>query len=38
MRNLEIAYPEMPHAERARIVDGVFRSIARSIHAFARFP
>ncbi len=38
MRNLAFAMPEKSEAERARIVDGVFRSIARLLTAFARFP
>ena len=38
MRNLEIAYPRKSHDERAKIVDGVFESIARLIWTFARFP
>jgi KDO2-lipid IV(A) lauroyltransferase len=38
MRNLEIALPELEAGERVRIVDGVFRSIARLLVTFARFP
>jgi Kdo2-lipid IVA lauroyltransferase/acyltransferase len=38
MRNLELAYPEKSLAERRAIVDEVFRSIARLIWVFARFP
>lgn len=38
MRNLEFAYPEKSIAERRAIVDEVFRSIARLIWVFARFP
>ena len=38
MRNLELAYPEKTPAERTAIVDEVFRSIARLLYAFARFP
>jgi KDO2-lipid IV(A) lauroyltransferase len=38
LSNLKMAFPEMPHAERARIADGVFRSIARLLVAFARLP
>ena len=38
MRNLELAYPEKSHAERRAITDEVFRSIARLIWIFARFP
>jgi KDO2-lipid IV(A) lauroyltransferase len=38
MRNLELAYPEKTPAERKAIADEVFRSIARLLYAFARFP
>jgi KDO2-lipid IV(A) lauroyltransferase len=38
MRNLELAYPAKTPAERKAIVDEVFRSIARLLYAFARFP
>jgi KDO2-lipid IV(A) lauroyltransferase len=38
MRNLALAMPETGDAERRRIVDGVFRSIARLLLALARFP
>ena len=38
MRNLELAYPVKPPAERKAIVDEVFRSIARLLYTFARFP
>ena len=38
MRNLELAYPRKTPAERKTIVDEVFRSIARLLYAFARFP
>jgi KDO2-lipid IV(A) lauroyltransferase len=38
MRNLEMAYPEKTAAERKAIVDEVFRSIARLLATFARFP
>ena len=37
-RNLEAAYPEFDPARREAIVDGVFRSIARLLVSFARFP
>ena len=37
-RNLEMALPELNPNERERIADGVFRSIARLIVAFAQFP
>src|SRR6266851_8364264 len=38
MRNLAMALPDLSRDERARIVDGVFRSIARMLVTFARFP
>lgn len=38
IRNLSMALPELTTAERDRIVRGVFRSIARLLVAFARFP
>ena len=38
MRNLELAYPEKTPAERKAIVDQVFRSIARLLYSFSRFP
>jgi Kdo2-lipid IVA lauroyltransferase/acyltransferase len=38
LRNLELAYPEKSPAERRAITDQVFRSIARLIWVFARFP
>jgi KDO2-lipid IV(A) lauroyltransferase len=38
MRNLEMALPELTATQRRRIVDGVFRSIARLLVAFARLP
>lgn len=38
MRNLELAYPSMPPGQRARIVDGVFQSIARLLVSIAWFP
>jgi Kdo2-lipid IVA lauroyltransferase/acyltransferase len=36
--NLSFAMPELSAAERARVLDGVFRSIARVLLSFARFP
>ncbi len=36
--NLAMALPALDAAERSRIVDGVFRSIARLLVTFARFP
>lgn len=38
LRNLEFALPELDRAARERVTDGVFRSIARLLVAFARFP
>ena len=38
LRNLEFAMPELDRAARERIADGVFRSIARVLVSFARFP
>jgi KDO2-lipid IV(A) lauroyltransferase len=38
LRNLELAFPDGPVEERARIADRVFRSIGRMIYAFARMP
>jgi KDO2-lipid IV(A) lauroyltransferase len=38
MRNLAMALPELGAEEHRRIIDGVFRSIARSLVSFARFP
>ncbi len=38
MRNLEMAYPQKSLTERRAITDQVFRSIARLIWIFARFP
>jgi len=37
-RNLSLAMPELPAAEHGAIVDGVFRSIARLLVTFAKFP
>ncbi len=37
-RNLVLAMPELDAAARTAIVDGVFRSIARLLVTFARFP
>jgi len=37
-RNLSLAMPELDAALRARIIDGVFRSIALLLVTFARFP
>jgi KDO2-lipid IV(A) lauroyltransferase len=38
LRNLSFALPEHTQQRHAEIVDGVFRSIARLLVAFARFP
>ena len=38
MGNLAMALPQTDSRDRTRIVDGVFRSIARLLVAFARFP
>ena len=38
MRNLAMALPQTDPRSRTRIVDGVFRSIARLLVTFARFP
>ena len=38
LRNLSFAMPEADRAHHARIADGVFRSIARLLVVFARFP
>jgi Kdo2-lipid IVA lauroyltransferase/acyltransferase len=38
LRNLELAYPGMDAEARARIADGVFRSIGRLLTVFARLP
>ena len=38
MRNLELALPDLSADDRTRIVDGVFRSIARVLVSFAQFP
>jgi len=38
MRNLALALPELSRREHRRIVDGVFRSVARLTVSFARLP
>jgi Kdo2-lipid IVA lauroyltransferase/acyltransferase len=38
LRNLSQALPDLDPLARARIVEGVFRSLARLLVAFARFP
>jgi KDO2-lipid IV(A) lauroyltransferase len=37
-RNLSLAMPGLDHRRQAQIVDGVFRSIARLLVVFAKFP
>ncbi len=37
-RNLELAYPNASSAERERIIDQVFASLARMLWTFARLP
>jgi KDO2-lipid IV(A) lauroyltransferase len=37
-RNLQLALPELSERERKAVVDGVFRSIARILVSFAKFP
>ena len=38
MRNLSLALPDKTEAERTEIANGVFRSIARLLVSFAKFP
>ena len=38
LRNLSLGMPELDSAARQRIVDGVFRSLARLLVALAKFP
>jgi len=38
MLNLAMAFPDRTPEEQARIVEGVFRSVARVMVSFARFP
>ncbi|MDQ2900591.1 MAG: lysophospholipid acyltransferase family protein [Acidobacteriota bacterium] len=38
MRNLAMAFPQLSHAHRKLLIDGVFRSIGRLLVALARFP
>lgn len=38
MANLQLALPELSPEQRARIIDGVFVSIGRTLVAFAKFP
>ncbi len=38
LRNLEIAFPEMPPAERRRVLRGEFDNLGRLLAEFCRFP
>ena len=38
MRNLQLAFPQMPASERRRILRGLFRSLGRQVGGFCRFP
>ncbi len=38
LKNLSFAFPQIDVRERHRIIDGVFRSVARMLVALARFP
>jgi KDO2-lipid IV(A) lauroyltransferase len=38
MRNLELAFPEKPPAERERILKGVYRSLGRLLAEIPKFP
>src|SRR5690349_11193037 len=38
MRNLEMAFPKKPVAERRRILRGVYRSLGRLLAEFCLFP
>jgi KDO2-lipid IV(A) lauroyltransferase len=38
VRNLELAFPEMPVRQRRRILRGVFTSLGRQLAEFCRFP
>jgi Kdo2-lipid IVA lauroyltransferase/acyltransferase len=38
MRNLQLAFPQMPAAERRRILRGVFTSLGRELGDFCHFP
>ena len=37
-RNLSLALPDLSAARRAEIIDGVFRSLARVLVTFTKFP
>jgi len=38
LRNLDIAFPDLPHAERERILRGCFENLARLLVEFTHFP
>ena len=38
IRNLQLAFPQMPASERRRILRGVFTSLGRQVGDFCRFP
>jgi KDO2-lipid IV(A) lauroyltransferase len=38
MRNLQLAFPQMPASKRRRILRGVFASLGRQLGDFCRFP
>ena len=38
MRNLEIAFPEMPRKQRRHIIRALFRHLGRQLAEFCRFP
>jgi len=38
MRNLQLAFPQMPVSQRRRILRGVFTSLGRQLGNFCRFP
>jgi KDO2-lipid IV(A) lauroyltransferase len=38
LRNLEIAFPEMSHRQRRRIIRSLFRHLGRQLAEFSRFP
>jgi Kdo2-lipid IVA lauroyltransferase/acyltransferase len=38
MRNLQLAFPQMPQSERRRVLRSVFSSLGRQLGDFCRFP
>jgi KDO2-lipid IV(A) lauroyltransferase len=38
MRNLQLAFPQMPASERRRVLRGVFTGLGRQLGDFCRFP